>query len=178
MRYIALLRAINVGGKRIVKMEYLRQMLADCGAQNVKTYIQSGNAVFDSTARKADTLASQLEAHFKQTAGFEIPTALRTLNELQALTEALPKTADHQKLLILFLGSEPHPDAAERLTALEQDGLEILLRPRELVLNISADLNEKRLNSMLWLEKQLGTWSTGRNENTVRKLLDLAKQSA
>lgn len=178
MRYLALLRAINVGGNRIVKMEALRQMLAECGTQNVKTYIQSGNAIFDSTARKADTLARKLEVHFKQTVGFEIPTTLRTLAELQALAEDLPQTTENQKLLILFLGAEPHPDAAERLKALEQDGLEILLRPRELVLNINRELNEKRLNSTVWLEKQLGTWTTGRNENTVRKLLDLARQLA
>lgn len=178
MRYIALLRAINVGGNRIVKMEDLRRFLSESGLENVVTYIQSGNAVFDSTARKAETLARKLEVHFKASVGFEIPTTLRTEAELAALVAALPQPAEDEKLLINFLGGEPHPDAAERLKALEQEGLTILLRPRELILSMRKGLEDKRLNSPAWLEKQLGVWGTGRNENTVRKLLELAKKSA
>lgn len=159
-------------------MEHLRRLLNEAGAENVVTYIQSGNAVFDSKARKADTLARKLEAHFKASLGFEIPTALRTAAELEALVAALPKPAEDEQLLINFLGGEPHPEATERLKALEQDGLKMLLRPRELILTISSRLVEKRLNSPAWLEKQLGVWGTGRNENTVRKLLELAKKSA
>lgn len=177
MRYIAWLRAINVGGNRIVKMEALREALAEFGLTGVRTYIQSGNAVFDAGgkgSRDPEALARRLEAHLEARFGFAIPTTLRSADQLAALIADLPAVAADEKLLISFLGGEHHPEARARLQALEQDGLRILLRPRELVLAMRQGFADKRLNSPNWVEKQLGTWTTGRNDRTLRKLHEMA----
>lgn len=69
MRYTAFLRAINVSGHNIIKMEDLRKMLAAPGIQNVATYIQSGNVVLDAKEMETDALKKKLETHLKKTAG-------------------------------------------------------------------------------------------------------------
>ncbi|PKL76813.1 MAG: hypothetical protein CVV27_08380 [Candidatus Melainabacteria bacterium HGW-Melainabacteria-1] len=174
MRYVALLRAINVGGNRIVKMADLRQWMTDFGLHGISSYIQSGNLVFDSSETDAEALARRIETHLEANAGFAIPTTLRSPAQLAELVAVLPQPTADEKLNILFLGGPHAPQAAERLQALQQDGLQVLLRPRELVLCQRRDLVDKRLNSPNWIEKQLETWGTGRNQNTVNKLLQLA----
>ena len=175
MRYVALLRAINVGGHRIVKMELLRQLLEGMGLSGVRTYIQSGNAVFDAEDSDAEALARRIETHLREAVGFEIPTTLRTPAQLTAIAAALPARGESQRLYVHFLGGAAHAQAAERLVALGQEGLSLQLLARELILLSEKSLKDKRLDSGNWLEKQLESWVTARNDNTVRKLLALAE---
>ncbi|HEY9840490.1 MAG: DUF1697 domain-containing protein [Candidatus Sericytochromatia bacterium] len=176
MRYIALLRAINVGGNRIVKMEALRQMLAELGLTEISSYIQSGNVSFEAPDSDPEALARRIEAHLQQATGFAIPTTLRTPAELAEINQELPPAGADERLNIHFLGGPHDPAAGERLQALAQEGLSLWLRPRELILLTRRDLADKRLASGNWLEKQLGTWLTARNANTVRKLYQLVSE--
>lgn len=175
MRYVALLRAINVGGNRIVKMERLRQLLEGMGLSGVKTYIQSGNAVFDAEESDAEALARRIETHLREAVGFAIPTTLRTPAQLAEITAALPARGESQRLYVHFLGRKAHARASERLDALGQEGLSLRLLPRELILLSEKSLKDKRLDSGNWLEKQLESWVTARNDHTVRKLQALAE---
>ena len=89
MTYVALLRGINVGGKNIVKMAELRQMLSGLGFQNVKTYIQSGNAIFDSTDTP-DNIKEKVLKSFQITFKFESAIILRTKDEISKNIASLP----------------------------------------------------------------------------------------
>src|SRR5215468_9694071 len=84
MRYIAFLRAINVGGNNMVKMDRLRKLFEGAGFTNVETFIASGNVIFDG-AGKTDGLERAIEAMLKDALGFEISTFVRTGAELKAL---------------------------------------------------------------------------------------------
>ncbi len=170
MVYLALLRAINVGGKRIVKMAELRSAVAELGHINIRTYIQSGNLVFESDESDRKALTRQLEALLLKHWGFEIPCALFERPDLQAILAALPPAPPDQRLNVYFLGGRPAPEAEERLQALAQPGLAWHLQPRALILKTPKDLQDKRLNNSNWLEKQLGTWATARNHRTTQTL--------
>ena len=105
MRYVALLRGINVAGKRIVKMDALRRSFAAAGAKDVATYIQSGNVVFTHARASAAALEKQLATDF----GFAIPVVLRTAAELASVIEANPFAAPADHLHVLFLPKAPAP---------------------------------------------------------------------
>jgi uncharacterized protein (DUF1697 family) len=96
-RYLALLRGVNVGG-HTVKMDRLRDLFADLGLDHVRTYIASGNVFFD-TDEAPDALAPRVEEHLAQVLGFEVPTILRTPEEVAAVLEGAP-----------FKGITPAPD--------------------------------------------------------------------
>ena len=89
MKYLALFRGINVGGKHIVKMAELRQMLSGLGFQNVTTYIQSGNAMFDSEG-EPDKIKKNIQTAFQEMFKFESGVTLRTKDEISAVIGALP----------------------------------------------------------------------------------------
>ncbi|HET8984556.1 MAG TPA: DUF1697 domain-containing protein [Trueperaceae bacterium] len=86
-RYVALLRAINVGG-RTVKMERLREVFAGQGLTNVRSYINSGNVFFDTTESDRAALTAQIEAALHDALGYEVPVFLRTPDELQAVVDS------------------------------------------------------------------------------------------
>lgn len=84
MRYIALLRGINVGGHQ-VKMDALRRLFADLGLANVGSYIQSGNVFFDSDEADRAALRARIERRLRATLGYEVATCLRTVEEFAAV---------------------------------------------------------------------------------------------
>lgn len=98
MRYIALLRGINVGGHQ-VKMDALRRLFADLGLANVGSYIQSGNVFFDSDEADRAALRARIEQHLRATLGYEVATCLRTVGEFAAVMALDP-----------FAGIELRPD--------------------------------------------------------------------
>ncbi|HWV64337.1 DUF1697 domain-containing protein, partial [Chitinophaga sp.] len=88
-RYVAFLRAVNVG-KRIVKMEHLRQLLETAGFKNVSTYIQSGNVLFASRSNNVAALTEKIEQLLRATYGFEVPTIIRQVSELESVVKNTP----------------------------------------------------------------------------------------
>ncbi|MGH3312100.1 MAG: DUF1697 domain-containing protein [Streptomyces sp.] len=107
--YAALLRGINVGGHKKVPMAELRQLMTDLGWTGVRTYVQSGNAVFSTDeAGVGARLEEAIAGHF----GFEVRCVVRTAQELRAIAAACPYPAaelDPAKLLVLFLERTPDP---------------------------------------------------------------------
>ena len=89
IRYIALLRAINVGGHK-VKMDRLRKLFESLGLSNVETFIASGNVIFDSPAEDARTLEKQIEDYLRKSLGFEVATFVRSVSELEAIAGYRP----------------------------------------------------------------------------------------
>jgi len=89
-RYIAFLRAINVGGKQLVKMEDLRRSFESFGLKNVRTFIQCGNVFFDTAETNSDLLSLNIETRLRKVLGYEVKILVRTLAELRALTRRSP----------------------------------------------------------------------------------------
>jgi uncharacterized protein (DUF1697 family) len=114
VRYVALLRAVNVGGRK-VEMAKLRAAVADAGFEHVATYIASGNLFFDSPQRSKPKIVDALEAAMRDAFGFEVPVALRTVAELEAIVESDPfagwsRSDDHRLLVNFHLGPVPKLD--------------------------------------------------------------------
>src|SRR5687767_12294958 len=104
--YIALLRAINVGGHS-VKMETLRSLFEDLGFTNVRTYIQTGNVFFDTNKTDRAQLTSDIEGHLEKSLGYAVPTMLRTVEEIDHIFDLDPfkgiAVTDDMRLMIMFL---------------------------------------------------------------------------
>lgn len=88
--YLALLRGINVGGNALIKMAELQQVLSDAGLQNVTTYIQSGNVIFESKNKDNDALAALISQTIKQSFGLDVKTAVFSREEWRAIIKAAP----------------------------------------------------------------------------------------
>src|SRR5262249_5762590 len=112
-RYVALLRAVTVGG-HTVRMDRLRALFGELGLAGVGSYIQTGNVFFDSDEPDRAALTARIEAHLKQALGYPVPTLLRTVDDLEAVL-ALDPFAGREitpdiRLTILFT-AEPPPAA-------------------------------------------------------------------
>lgn len=165
--HIALLRAINVGGTGKLPMTELRALCEAFGFANVRTYIQSGNVVFESRlsqARAKATLESALEARL----GRRHAALLRSLDELVAIEGRNPfPEADARQLLVVFLDAPPPRDA---LTGWKIPGRE-RLHPdgRELFIHFPDGMGRSKLKI------PFADVGTGRNLNTIRALIALAR---
>ena len=111
MRYIALLRAVNVGG-RTVKMDRLRALFEEMKLRNVETFIASGNVIFESTASEA-ALESRIEKHLMKSLGFAVPALVRSAPDFAAVAARVPFTSHPPlervgALYVGFLKSQPH----------------------------------------------------------------------
>jgi uncharacterized protein (DUF1697 family) len=125
IRYIVLLRAINVGGHK-VKMDRLRKLFESLGLSNVETFIASGNVIFDSPAEDARTLEKQIEDYLRKSLGFEVATFVRSVSELEAIAGYRPFmppefSAEGNSLYIAFLSDPPSGEAQQRLMAFRSE---------------------------------------------------------
>jgi len=165
--FVALLRAVNVGGTGRLLMSDLRDLCAACGFENAQTFIQSGNVVFRSALREASVKA-RLEKALAARSGKPVAVLVRSAGELAAVARKSPFSgAVPSKVVVYFLN-----DAPERgiLEAIEIPGREELeLRGRELFVHYPDGIGRSKLKLPL---AQAGT---GRNLATVRKLAALAE---
>ena len=171
-QYVALLRAINVGGHN-VKMAVLRELFEQLGFVNVETFIASGNVIFASPEDDTARLAGQIAGHLHSALGYEVATFIRTPAELAAVNAYQPFTADEiaasSALSVGFLAA-PAPEAAQaRVLALATDIDGFHLHGRELYWLHRARQSESKISGGV-LEKALGAQATLRNITTVRKL--------
>ena len=163
--YIALLRAVNVAGTGKLPMAELRAMAEGLGFAHVRTFIASGNLLFDSELSEADVKAV-LEAKLESFAGKAIPVLIRTAAELAAVHEADPFPDAHgSRHMVYFLDAAPSPDTVE--TARDQAGERIALGLREIYVDYGEGIRFTRLKMPA---TKVGT---GRNMNTVAKLVTL-----
>lgn len=172
-RYVALLRAINVGG-HTVKMDRLRQLFAALGFSNVETLIASGNVIFESAARSAPALEKKIAQHLEESLGYAVVTFIRSGAELGAVARHRPfpaaaMEAEGSALYVAFLPRPPSDDAKRKLMALGTEGDEFHIHGREAFWLRRGKMSDSALSPAL-LEKTLGMPATLRNVTTVRKL--------
>lgn len=175
---LCFLRGINVVGKNQIKMEELRKLCEALGLLNVQTYIASGNVVFRTTSRNIGALAPRIEKGIEARFGFRPHVMLRTITELRDVVARNPfakrKDLHPGKFLVYFLKSEPASEVHERIRALQTDTEELRVSGSELYIYYLNGVGKSQL-PMARIEKALGTAGTGRNWNTVTKLLQLAE---
>ena len=173
-RYVALLRAINLGARRKVPMAELRTLLEGLGLKHVRTYVQSGNAIFDAR-EQPDALKSTLEQRLEAAFGFDIPVILRTREELAAIVAADPlgDVADEPKRYqVLFLdGTLDHTRLADLDPATVAPEV-FHLADREIYVWSPEGIQSSKALGALG-ERRIGVAATARNWRTVTKLLEL-----
>jgi uncharacterized protein (DUF1697 family) len=171
-RYIALLRAINVGG-HVVKMEDLRRHFADLGVANVATFIASGNVIFDTPETDAAALERRIERHLRDALGYAVATFLRTPAELAAVAQYQPfpdvVPEGEGGLFVSFLPMPPGEQGRHKVAALCAPTDDFAIHERELYWLCRTRISDSRVSGAL-LEKTLGLPATLRNVTTVRKL--------
>ena len=171
-RYVAFLRAINVGG-RTVRMDALRLLFEGWGGSNVETFIASGNVVFDTARRSADSTERSIEDHLKRALGYPVITFLRTVPEIAAIAGHTPFAQDELDaggtLFVGFMKGAPGPTVGRAVAALRNDVNDFAVRGRELYWLRRSQLMQS-LASGPPIEKLVGSPVTVRNVNTIRRL--------
>ncbi len=174
-RYTAFLRAINVGGHRKIKMADLRTQLEALALENVATLIASGNVVFDATESDPAVLEQRIEAQLAEANGFEVPTFVRTGQDLTALAAADPFGAEaaHEDATtyLAFLRATPNPNQAAAVLALQNPVDTFHLDGRHLYWLRRRDRGTSVLEKTP-LEKTVGIEMTMRNMNTIQKMVE------
>jgi uncharacterized protein (DUF1697 family) len=168
-RYIALLRAVNVGGTGTLLMADLKSMCADAGFGRVETYIASGNVVFDSTATPSRVKAG-LEARLLAFAGKPVGIVVRTAREMAAVLQGNPfRNAEPKYTYVVFLDRRPPRDALDHVVGQRDE--EMRLGDKEIYVHYPSGMGRSKLKIPA---ARLGT---ARNMNTVAKLAEIAAKA-
>jgi uncharacterized protein (DUF1697 family) len=176
---ISMLRGVNVGSHKRMKMEALRSVCESLGLQNPQTYLQSGNVVFEARERDLASLAGRIENAIEQHFQFRSDVIIRTLPELRSIIKRNPFAArtgiDPSKLVVTFLARDCGKEAQQNLLDIKTDSEEIRVDGRELYIYFPGGMGRSKLSPAL-IEKKLKTTGTGRNWNTVTNLLAMAEK--
>lgn len=177
-RWVALLRGINVGRANRFAMVDLRSTVQSLGFENVATYIQSGNVVFDSPGSNSsgeEALAARVGRAIAEQHGLEVPVVVRTGDELCRIATAHPaaETEIDPKLLhILFLDREPGHDMGTPIDPQRYQPDRWTMAGREVFVTYPNGSARSKLTIDVF-ERALGAVATARNLNTVRKLASM-----
>lgn len=177
---IALLRGINVGGKRM-KMADLRDMFADLGFPDTRTLLQTGNVVFKADTTDKNDLIQRIEAAIIKKFGFDSKIILRTYDELKQVFENSPFSVaqldEPRKAAVIFLSDTPDVDAISALMDAHDGPETVTVQGREVFAFYPEGMGRSKFDHKL-VEKKLGVNGTNRNWNTVTKLVALADEVA
>lgn len=172
-KYIAFLRAINVGG-HTVKMDHLRRLFETMGFANVETFIASGNVIFESIEPDKKTLERKIGDYLQAALGYEVATFIRTSAELAEIACYNPfkepdLNADGTMLYIAFLADTPTDAARQKLLSFSNEVDEFQTNGLEVYWLCRKKMSESTFSGAL-LEKTLGLPATMRNSTTVKKM--------
>lgn len=157
-----------------MKMEQLRRAFEELGFSNVETFIASGNVIFDSNSKSTGALERKIEDHLKQTFGYPVATFIRSVPDLAKIAAHKPfddseLTREGNTLYIGFLANPPDDAAKRKLLSLATELDDLRLHEREVYWLCRTTFRESSLSGAV-LEKALGTATTLRNVNTVKRL--------
>ncbi len=173
-RFIAFLRAINVGGGRTVKMQSLRQVFESLGFSRVTTFIASGNVVFETTTKKTRTLERKIERALKAALGYEVRTFVRGEDELAKIANYRPfprsKFDETWQSNIIFLADDLSEKLKQNVAALRTKTDRFEVHGQEIYWQRRRKQN-KALFSTVPLEKILGLAFTVRGTNTIKRIV-------
>jgi len=176
---ISMLRGVNVGGHNKIKMEALRALYESLKLRDAQTYVQSGNVIFRTDERDVSRLTKRIEDGIERKFGFRPSVILRTAAEMKDVIAKNPfakrRGIEPSKLLVSFLASDPGEEAREKVRQMKGDPEELRIEGRELYIYFPNGIGRSKLP---WarLEKTLKTPGTGRNWNSVTKMMEMAEK--
>jgi len=177
--YVSMLRGINVGGKAQIRMDSLRGIYEESGFSKVRTYVQSGNVVFESSEQDWFRLEKRIEAQIEQACGLSIPVFIRQAPELHEIITCNPflydRNEDSSKLHVTFLKQAPLETAWSKLTAPSGIVDEFSRGERVVYVFCPNGYGKTKLTNGFF-ERKLGVSVTTRNWNTVNALYKMVME--
>ncbi len=172
--YIALLRGINVGGHKKVPMAELREVLTTSELENVQTYIQSGNVIFQSSEEnkvKLEAIINKaINAHF----GFDVPVLVRSKEEIKAILDDCPFPEEKKVVSYFIMLSEtPKKDLIDETSKQILPNEEFVITNNCVYIFYALGAGKAKLG-INWFEKKLKVKATARNYRTMAKLIDMS----
>lgn len=178
MKYAALLRGVNVGGNKLVKMEQLRALCESLNLRGARTLLQSGNVVFRSEEKNRERLARRIEGGIKKKFWFEARVVVRSSADLRRVIQKNPftigKSRNPSLLQIMFLDARPEACAFADLRSSHKGPEEMHLAGEELYIYYLNGAGKSKLTND-YIQRKLQVTGTARNWNTVEKLFQLAE---
>lgn len=173
--HIALLRGVNVGGNNTLPMRDLAALFVAAGGAGARTFIQSGNVVFDVDPASVSGVCRAVGDAIAERFGFTTTLVVRSLPEWRAAMAARP-FADEAHTHVYFLADVPPTEAVARLDPDRSPGDRFAVVGREVFLWLPDGVARTKLTNA-WLDRALGTVSTGRNWRTVCALAAMANEA-
>ena len=174
MKYVAFLRGINVGGHNKIKMETLREMVAACGYKNVKTYINSGNVIFETNKTDNNALAAKIERAIKSAFSLDIKVMIRTIDEIEDIIVNNPFAGQFENdkdLHVFFLDEELPEDKRQLLLSNNNKNEQYAARNREIFCLLRVGVSDSLLGKD-YIGKKLKVSATARNWRTINKVIE------
>ena len=176
---VSMLRGVNLVSHNRIKMDALRTLYESLGLRDAETYVASGNVVFRTKAQSLTALAKRIESAIERDFGFRPRVILRTTSELRDAIARNPfrtrRGIEPNKLLVMFLESHPAAEALEQVLKIKADPEEMHIHGREVYIYFPNGMARPKL-SWVTVEKKLKIAGTGRNWNSVTKLLEIAER--
>ena len=177
--YISILRGINVGGQKLIKMNALRKSYENMGFRKVTTYVQSGNVIFKGNSFEIEELEQKISQQIEKDFGFEVPVIVLTTDKLKQVIDNNPLLNNKDKevsfMHVTFLASKPdHFDHAQ-IEDKKQNGEEIFFTDMAVYLYCPNGYGRIKLNNN-FLESKLKVGATTRNWKTTNELFKIAEQ--
>lgn len=173
--HVALLRGINVGGKNILPMAELAKIFVAAGANDVRTYIQSGNVVFSAKPAVAGKIAAAVSKRIKERFGIQIPVVVRSVEDVRRVMEGNPYIKagkDAATCHVAFLADEPKASGVAALDPQRSPGDSFAVIGREIYLHLPNGVADSKFTNA-YFDSKLATICTARNWRTVTKLLEM-----
>ncbi|MDQ6663908.1 MAG: DUF1697 domain-containing protein [Acidobacteriota bacterium] len=176
---ISLLRGVNVGGHNRIKMDSLRKLYASLDLLDARTYVQSGNVIFRTEDPDLGHATRRIEDGIERSFGFRPRVVARTVSELRDVVARNPfagrQDIEPSRLLVIFLASEPVAAVRQKVREIPADLEEMRIEGREIYIYFPNGMARPKLSPAL-IEKTLKIPGTGRNWNSVTKLLEIAEE--
>lgn len=174
-KYVALLRGINVGGNNMIKMETLRATFEAVGFENVKSYINSGNLIFET--RKSDdvNLAKKIHEAIQKDFGFNISVMVRSIAEIEKVIAKNPfagQFESHKDMHLFFLNQELTAEQQTQLFAQANDNEMFAVIDRHILCLLRIHILDSSVGKG-FIDKKLKVPATARNWRTVKKLMEM-----
>ena len=178
MKYISILRGINVSGQKKIKMADLKILFENEGYSNVVTYIQSGNIVFDSKSKNRKEIKQKLEITIEKQYGFYVPIDIRTDKEIKETYlncpfEEAQNEENGTKVLVTFLLDIPNKENISTLMAYVKTPEKLFINSNVTYLCCPNGYGKSKLSNT-FIESKLKTVATTRNWKTIKKLYELS----
>lgn len=176
-KYVSFLRAINVGGRNVIKMDALKQIYADLGLGSPVCHLQSGNVVFETERSDEMALGAEIEIAIEACAGFRPEVILRNSDALARVIKAnpfpVPAKEDPSHLLVMFFRETPSKASAVALMKANTGPEACAIKGRDIYIHYSEGIGRSKFTNNV-IERELGLKGTARNWNTVTRLVALA----